>query len=69
MVIKFFDPIGYEKVAVEEFWKKIDEQDDFYLDAYEYSEADVDGKHIWVPTVKKLLELEDEQFIFDLESL
>lgn len=69
MIIKFFDPTGYKKVTVEEFWKKIDEKDDFYLDASEYSEADIDGKHIWVPTVEKLFELEDEKFIFDFDGL
>lgn len=69
MIIKFFNPTGYKKVTVEEFWKKIDDKDDFYLDASEYSEADIDGKHVWVPTVEKLLELEDEKFIFDFDGL
>jgi len=69
MIIRFFDSTGYKKVTVEEFWKKIDEKDDFYLDAYEYSEADIDGKHVWVPTVEKLLELEDKKFIFDFDGL
>lgn len=67
MAIKFFDSTGYKKVPVEEFWKKIDAKDDWYLDVYQYCEADIDGKFIWVPTVKKLEELEIEQAIFEME--
>lgn len=67
-LIRFFDPKGYKKITVEEFWKKIDKKDDYYLDAYEYCEADIDGKHVWVPTVEKLMDLENEQFIFETEE-
>lgn len=68
MPVKLFDTTGYKKVTIEEFWKKIDEKDDYYLDIYEYSEADIDGKHVWIPTVEKLMELEDEQMAFDFEA-
>lgn len=66
-VIKFFDSTGYKKVTVEEFWKKIDAQDDYYLDAWEFCEADIDGKHVWVPTVEKFFELEQERYCYDFE--
>lgn len=68
MPVKYFNTTGYKKITVEEFWKKIDEKDDYYLDIYEYSEADIDGKHVWIPTVEKLMELEDEQMAFDFEA-
>lgn len=68
MPIKYFNTTGYKKITVEEFWKKIDEKDDYYLDIYEYSEADIDGKHVWIPTVNKLMELELEQALLETED-
>lgn len=61
-IIKYFDTTGYFKMSVEEFWKKYDAKDDYILDAYEFCEADIDGKHVWVPNVEKLFELEDMCF-------